>query len=162
MFYVTPNDYARQARRIRELTATVTDLLLRQGRLLDRIHELTEQVNEADLRALDRICELTDQVNDADLRAEAAEARVRELEAAIKDIHSLATECPQPSKTVYTFTQDDVKNLLHLLDTLRDHASGRIDGDDLVLTNCYLHILDAMLTEDGADNGKDWWGTVPR
>ena len=62
----------------------------------------------------------------------------------------------------YALTQDDVKNLLHLLDTLRDHASGRIDFDDLVLTNCYLHILDAMLTEDGADNGKDWWGTAPR
>lgn len=77
---LTPNDHARQTRRIRELTATVTDLLLRQGRLLDRIYELTEQVN------------------DADLRAEAAEARVRELEAAIKDIHALATECPQPSE----------------------------------------------------------------
>lgn len=58
------------------------------------------------------------------------------------------------AETVYTFTQDDVKNLLHLLDTLRDHASGRIDGDDLVLTNCYLHILDAMLTEGVADNGS--------
>ncbi len=78
MFYATPNEYARQTRRIRELTATVTDLLLRQGRLLDRIYELTNQVNEADLRA------------------EAAEARVRELEAAIKNIHTLATECPQP------------------------------------------------------------------
>lgn len=78
MFYVTPNEHARQMRRIRDLTATVTDLLLRQGRLLDRIYELTDQVNEADLRA------------------EAAEARVRELEAAIKDIHALATECPQP------------------------------------------------------------------
>ena len=77
MFYV-PNDHARQTRRIRDLTATVTDLLLRQGRLLDRIYELTEQVN------------------DADLRAEAAEARVRELEAAIANIHTLATECRQP------------------------------------------------------------------
>ena len=77
---LTPNEYARQTRRIRDLTATVTDLLLRQGRLLDRIYELTNQVNEADLRA------------------EAAEARVRELETAIKDIHALATECPQPSE----------------------------------------------------------------
>ena len=80
MFYVTLNEYTRQTRRIRELTATVTDLLLRQGRLLDRIYELTNQVNEADLRA------------------EAAEARVRELEAAIANIHALATECPQPSE----------------------------------------------------------------
>ena len=77
MFYV-PNEHTWQTRRIRELTATVTNLLLRQGRLLDRIYELTNQVNEADLRA------------------EAAEARVRELETAIKDIHALATECPQP------------------------------------------------------------------
>ncbi len=80
MFYVTLNEYTRQTRRIRELTATVTDLLLRQGRLLDRIYELTYQVNEADLRA------------------EAAEVRVRELEAAIANIHALATECPQPSE----------------------------------------------------------------
>lgn len=59
------------------------------------------------------------------------------------------------TETVYTFTQDDVRNLLHLLDTLRDHASGRIDFDDLVLTNCYLHILDAMLTEDGAESALE-------
>lgn len=66
MFYVTPNDHARQTRRIRDLTASVTDLLLRQGRLMGRI------------------CELTAQVNEADLRAEAAEARVREMETALR------------------------------------------------------------------------------
>ena len=59
------------------------------------------------------------------------------------------------AETVYTCTQDDVKNLLHLLDTLRDHASDRIDGDDLVLTNCYLHILDAMLTEGVAESALE-------
>jgi chromosome segregation ATPase len=113
MFYATPNDHARQTRRIRELTATVTDLLLRQGRLLDRIYELTYQVDRLTLqreRFVRRACKyrkqahtwrgraeiLLDALQAKRAQAEAAEARVRELEAAIKDIYALATECPQP------------------------------------------------------------------
>lgn len=55
-------------------------------------------------------------------------------------------------KVTYALTQDDVRNLLYLLDTLLDRVSG-IDFDDLVLISCYLHILDAMLTESGAVEG---------
>src|SRR5690606_16177707 len=94
---LTPNDHARQ------------------GRLLDRIYELTYQVDRLTLqreRFVRRACKyrkqahtwrgraeiLLDALQAKRAQAEAAEARVRELEAAIKDIHTLATECPQPSE----------------------------------------------------------------
>ncbi len=94
---LTPNDHARQ------------------GRLLDRIYELTEQVDRLTLqreRFVRRACKyrkqahtwrgraeiLLDALQAKRAQAEAAEARVRELEAAIANIHALATECPQPSE----------------------------------------------------------------